>query len=99
MTVTTQHTVVTEPESGQVIALPVGARLELRFHRRGLGLSAWHVEDRPSHLVPLHEGSHGFQFLVFRGGEDRVGALRLVRRRSAGPDFSEVRDLTVVVSP
>ena len=99
MSLTTRHHVLTEPESGQVIDLPVGARLELKFRRSGLGLSAWHVEDRPPHLVPLQAGAHGFQFLAFRGAEGGSGALRLVRRRTERHEVSEVRHLTVVISP
>lgn len=96
MTVTAHHHVLTEPVSGQVIDLPVGACLELQFRRPRLGLSAWHVEDRPSHLVPLQDTGHGFRFLVFSG--TGAGALRLVRRRTERAELCEVRDLTVLVS-
>jgi hypothetical protein len=94
-----QHHVLTDPEPGQVLEVEAGTRLELQFRRRGLGLSRWHVEDRPSNLVPLHEDSHAFSFLVFRDDEQGPCSLRLVRRRtddSSGP--FEVRDLTVLVS-
>ena len=91
--------VLTDPESGQVLEVEAGTRLELQFRRRGLGPSRWHVEDRPSHLVPLREDGHGFTFLVFRDDDRGPAALRLVRSRgddSSGP--FEVRDLTVLVS-
>jgi hypothetical protein len=94
-----QHHVLTDPESGQVLEVEAGTRLELQFRRRGLGPSRWHIEDRPSNLVPLHEDSHAFQFLVFRDEDRGPAALRLVRSR--GDDNSgpfEVRDLTVLVS-
>ena len=87
------------PEPGQVLEVEAGTRLELKFRRRGLGLSRWHVEDRPSNLVPLHEDSHAFCFLVFRDADRGPAALRLVRRRNDDSDGpSEVRDLTVLVS-
>ena len=98
MTVTAHHHVLTEPASGQVIDLPVGACLELKFRRPRLGLSQWHVEDRPPHLVPLQDTGHGFRFLVFGGSEGGAGALRLVRRRTERAELCEVRDLTVLVS-
>ena len=94
-----QHHVLNDPESGQVLEVEAGTRLELQFRRRGLGPSRWHIEDRPSHLVPLHEDSHAFSFLVFRDEARGPAALRLVRSR--GDDGSgpfEVRDLTVLVS-
>jgi hypothetical protein len=94
-----QHQVLTDPESGQILEVEAGTRLELQFHRRGLGLSRWHVEDRPSNLVPLHEDSHAFSFLVFQDGDRGPAALRLVRRRNDDSDGPfEVRDLTVLVS-
>ena len=94
-----QHHVLTDPEPGQVLEVEAGTRLELKFRRRGLGLSRWHVEDRPSNLVPLHEDSHAFCFLVFRDANRGPAALRLVRRRNDDSDGpSEVRDLTVLVS-
>ena len=94
-----QHRVLTDPQQGQVLEVQAGTRLELKFRRRGLGLSRWHVEDRPSNLVPLHEDSHAFSFLVFRDEDRGPAALRLVRSRTdddSGP--FEVRDLTVLVS-
>ena len=72
-----------------MLEVEAGTRLELQFRRRGLGLSRWHVEDRPSHLVPLHEDDHAFLFLVFRDDGPRPGPLRLVRaqERRRGPDL------------
>jgi hypothetical protein len=87
--------VVRDPQPGDEVTVPAGARLVVRFRRRGLGLSRWQVLDRPGHLVPLEESDHGFLFLVFEGGDDRP--LRLVRRRVDRADRGEVRDLTVRV--
>jgi hypothetical protein len=89
--------VVQDPQPGHVLTVSPGTRLAVKFRRRGLGLSRWHVVDRPGHLVPLEEGDHGFVFLVFgdEGTDDRP--LRLVRRRVDRPGFDEFRDLTVLV--
>ncbi|HEU5036127.1 MAG TPA: hypothetical protein VFT70_03925 [Nocardioides sp.] len=93
----TQHRILRDPRPGEVVRLPAGSRLEVRFRRRGLGLSRWQVEDRPAHLVPLSVDDHGFDFLVFQGEDDRPRPLRLVRRRVDRPGSSEVRDLLVQV--
>ena len=77
--------------------MSAGSRLEVRFRRRGLGLSRWQVADRPAHLLPLHEGDHGFHFLVFQGQEQGPQPLRLVRSRVDRPGSREVRDLVVLV--
>lgn len=98
MTVTAHQHVLTEPASGEIIDLPVGACLEVKFRRPRMGLTKWHVEDRPSHLVPLEDTGHGFRFLVFGGHEGGTGALRLVRRHTERAETREVRDLTVLVS-
>ena len=98
MVLRSEHYVLADPESGAVVRLPVGTRLELTFQRRGLGLSRWQVEDRPGHLVPLEQGDHGFQFLVFSDQGSRH-PLRLVRSRPDRPGRTEVRDLTVLVQP
>ena len=97
MSVRMQHRILRDPKPGQVVRLPAGSRLEVRFRRRGLGLSRWQVEDRPAHLVPLVEGDHGFHFLVFQGQDDRPQPLRLVRSRVDRPGSGEVRDLLVSV--
>jgi hypothetical protein len=98
MSVNTQHHLVCDPEPGDVVHIPPGTHLEVKFRRRGLGLSRWQVEDRPSYLVPLQEEDHDFSFLVFSAGETAQRALRLVRSRPDRPDFGEVRDLTVLVT-
>ena len=97
MSIRTQHRILRDPKPGQLVRLPAGSRLEVRFRRRGLGLSRWQVEDRPAHLVPLAEGDHGFAFLVFQGRDDRPQPLRLVRSRVDRPGSGEVRDLLVAV--
>lgn len=95
---TITHRILRDPKPGEVVRVPAGTRLEVRFRRRGLGLSRWQVEDRPAHLFPLAEGDHGFDFLVFRGDEaGRPHPLRLVRRRVDRPGPGEVRDLVVLV--
>jgi hypothetical protein len=95
---TTPVHVIQDPQPGQHVIVPAGARLAVRFRRRGLGLSRWQVVDRPGNLLPLEEGPHGFLFLVFDPDATGDQPLRLVRRRvdRAGP--GEVRDLTVRVS-
>ena len=93
----TQHRILRDPKPGQLVRLPAGSRLEVRFRRRGLGLSRWQVEDHPAHLVPLAVGDHGFHFLVFQGQDDRPQPLRLVRSRVDRPGSGEVRDLLVAV--
>jgi hypothetical protein len=97
MSIDTQHRVLRDPKAGEVVRVAPGSRLELRFRRRGLGLSRWQVEDRPAHLLPLEEGDHGFHFLVFHGDQDGPHPLRLVRSRVDRPGSSEVRDLVVLV--
>ncbi len=77
--------------------MPAGGRLDVRFRRRGLGLSSWRVGARPGHLVPLVEDDHHFEFLVFRGDDDGPQRLRLVRSRADRPGSHEVRDLLVLV--
>lgn len=89
--------VLQDPPPGHVLRVSPGARVAVRFRRRGLGLSRWHLVDRPGHLVPLEEGDHGFVFLVFggQGADDRP--LRLVRRRVDRAGAEEFRDLIVLV--
>lgn len=94
---TTTYRILRDPRPGQLVRIPPGSRLEVRFRRRGLGLSRWRVGDRPGHLVPLVEGDHGFEFLVFRGDGDGPQPLRLVRSRVDRPGSREVRDLMVLV--
>ena len=97
MSIRIQHRILRDPKAGEVVRVAPGSRLELRFRRRGLGLSRWQVEDRPAHLLPLEEGDHGFHFLVFRGEAEGPQPLRLVRSRVDRPGSSEVRDLVVLV--
>ncbi len=86
--------VVEEPTPGQVVELPAGSRLELRFRPRLKG-GGWEVAGSPGHVVPLVRDGHELTFLVFSGSGGGVEApLRLVRRREARD--AEVRELTVV---
>jgi len=102
MTASTVHHVLSDPKSGDVVRLPAGSHLQLRFRRRGLGSTEWRVADRPAHLLPLREVGDDLQFLVFSrafsndGGVERP--LRLVRCRTDRPDPTEVRDVTVLVA-
>ncbi len=89
--------VVQDPHPGQEVTVPPGARLALRFRRRGLGLSRWQVVERPAHLLALEEGDHGFLFLVFEADHGGAQRLRLVRRRVDRAEVGEVRDLIVRV--
>ncbi|GAA4372751.1 hypothetical protein [Nocardioides caricicola] len=86
-----------DPQPGHVLTVQPGTRLEVKFRRRGLGLSRWQVVDRPPHLVPLEEGDHGFLFLVFGGEHTGEQPLRLARRRVDRAGSDEVRDLVVRV--
>ena len=90
----TDRCVVEDPRPGDVLTVPAGGRLHLRFRRT---LSSWRVEDRPGHLVPLEEGSHGFEFLVFGTPDAAARPLRLVRERADRTGPGEVRDLIVMV--
>ncbi|HEY0950617.1 hypothetical protein [Nocardioides sp.] len=91
---TIDRTVVEDPRPGDVLTVPAGSRLHVRFSRT---LSSWSVADRPGHLVPLEEGDHGFEFLVFGTPEAAPDPLRLVRQRADRTGPSEVRDLIVLV--
>ena len=91
-----QRRIFTDPRPGDVLSVPAGTRMQVRFRRT---LSCWRVEDRPGHLVPLEEGSHGFEFLVF-GTPDATGRpLRLVRQRADRTGPGEVREVIVLVTP
>lgn len=91
---TIDRRVVEDPRPGDVLTVPAGSRLHVRFRR---SLSAWRVEDRPGHLVSLEEGDHGFEFLVFGTPEPAARPLRLVRQRADRTGPGEVRDLIVLV--
>lgn len=97
MATTTRHHVLRDPKPGQLVRLSAGSRLEVRFRRRGLGLSRWQVEDLPAHLVPLDVSDHEFYFLAFQGSGEGPHPLRLVRSRVDRPGSGEVRDLLVQV--
>jgi len=88
------RTVVEDPRPGDVLTVPAGSRLHVRFSRT---LSSWQIADRPGHLVSLEEGDHGFEFLVFGTPETAPDPLRLVRQRADRTGPSEVRDLIVLV--
>lgn len=93
----TPHHILRDPKPGEVVRIPAGGRLEVRFRRRGLGLSRWQVEELPAHLVPLEVGDYGFHFLAFHGAATGPQPLRLVRSRVDRPGSGEVRDLLVQV--
>ena len=86
--------VVEDPRAGDVLRVPAGSRLHVRFRRT---LSSWRVEERPGHLVALEEGAHGFEFLVFGTPDPAARPLRLVRERADRTGPGEVRDLIVMV--
>lgn len=86
--------VVENPRAGDVLTVPAGSRLHVRFRRT---LSSWRIEDRPGHLVPLAEGDHGFEFLVFGAPDAAARPLRLVRQRADRTGPGEVRELIVMV--
>src|SRR3954468_7297786 len=87
--------VIQDPQPGQHVVVPAGARLAVRFRRRGLGLSRWQGVSRPRNPLPLEEGPHGFLFLVFDADATEDQPLRLVRSRVDRSGPGEVRDLTV----
>jgi hypothetical protein len=89
--------VVQDPQPGVALNVSAGTRLAVRFRRRGLGLSRWEVLDRPSYLLPLEEGPHGFLFLVFDGDATDDRPLRLVRRRVDRSGPGEERELRVQI--
>lgn len=93
----TTRQVLRDPRPGELVRVAPGSRLEVRFRRRGLGLSRWQVADRPAHLLPLDAGDHAFCFLVFHPGAHGPHPLRLVRRRIDRAESPEVRDLLVEV--
>lgn len=84
-----------DPRAGEVLTVPAGSRLHVRFRRT---LSSWRVEQLPGHLVPLAQGSHGFEFLVFGTPQHDPEPLRLVRQRADRTGPGEVRELAVVVT-
>lgn len=90
----TQVHVISDPASGQVLDVPVGTRLAVKFERRGLGESRWRIAERPSYLVPLSEEGFSFDFVVFEG-ED-AAPLRLERFRPDREGTSDERELYVV---
>ena len=87
---------VQDPRAGDVLNVPAGTRLEVRFRRT---LSSWHVEDRPGHLVPLQATGYDFEFLVFGTPQAAARPLRLVRQRAGRQEPGEVREVMVLVSP
>lgn len=93
---TTVH-VISDPHSGQVLDVPVGARLAVTFARRGLGQSRWRIAERPSYLVPIAEEAFAFDFVVFEGGD--AAPLRLERFRPDREGTSDERELYVVPRP
>ncbi len=93
----TDHHVVADPPTGEVVHVRAGTRLEVTFARRGLG-GPWQVADRPGYVVPIGPEGWALRFVVFgRPAEDSHQPLRLVRTRRDGGAV-EVRELTVVVA-
>jgi hypothetical protein len=86
--------VVCDPRPGTIVELEPGSQLGIRF-RRGLGESRWHIADQPGHLLPLTQGGHEFQFLVFGTGEGPQ-TLRLERRHPDREFVHEVCEVLVV---
>lgn len=93
----TQVLTISDPCSGQVLDVPVGARLAVRFERRGLGQSRWRIAERPAYLVPIAEEGFTFDFVVFEGGD--AAPLRLERFRPDREGTSDERELYVVPRP
>lgn len=83
-----------DPRPGTVVELEPGGRLAVSFRPR-IGASRWQVTDADSRLVPLADGGHEFQFLLFRGLE-RPTRLRFERRHPEREMAHEVCELTVV---
>jgi hypothetical protein len=90
----TQVHVISDPRSGQVLDVPVGTRLAVKFARRGLGQSRWRIAERPAYLVPLTEEGFSFDFVVFEA--DDAAPLRLERFRPDREGTSDERELYVV---
>lgn len=90
------HLVVSDPRSGQVVELPAGSCLVLKFRPRGHATTHWKIQDRPGHLLPLGSGRFEFQFLVFDTGTTPARPLRLVRSCEDCGESSDVRDVTVI---
>lgn len=93
----TQVHVISDPASGQVLDVPVGTRLAVKFERRGLGESRWRIAERPAYLVPLSEEGFSFDFVVFEG--EAAAPLRLERFRPDRAGTSDERELYVVPRP
>lgn len=83
-----------DPRPGTVVELEPGGRLAVTFRPR-IGASRWQVTDADSRLVPLADGGHEFQFLLF-GGLQRPTRLRFERRHPERDMAHEVCELTVV---
>jgi hypothetical protein len=84
---------LTEPRPGTVVGLAPGSRLRLRL-RPGLGLSRWHVADRPGNLLLLAREDAELSFLVFDGAP---ATLRLERRHPRSDVVWEACELRVEV--
>ena len=86
--------VISDPRPGTIVELTPGSQLAVRF-RPGLGSSRWQIAELPSHLLPLVEDRHAFQFLVF-GCPDGSAPLRLERWHPERELVHEVCELLVV---
>ena len=86
--------VLSEPRPGTIVELTAGSQLAIRFRPR-LGSSRWQIAALPTYLLPLAQGGHEFQFLVF-GADDGSTPLRFERRHPDREMAHEVCELLVV---
>jgi len=86
--------VLSDPRPGTIVELTPGSQLAVRFRPR-LGSSRWQIAELPAHLLPLSQGGHQFQFLVF-GCPDGSEPLRLERWHPERELVHEVCELLVV---
>ena len=86
--------VLSNPRPGTIVELTPGSQLAVRF-RPPLGSSRWQIAELPAHLLPLSQGGHQFQFLVF-GSPDSSEPLRLERWHPERELVHEVCELLVV---
>ena len=86
--------VISDPRPGTIVELTPGSQLAVRF-RPSLGSSRWQIAQLPAYLLPLVEGGHQFQFLVF-GCPDGSEPLRLERWHPERELVHDVCELLVV---
>ena len=86
--------VLSDPRPGTIVELTPGSQLAVRFRPR-LGSSRWQIAGLPGYLLPLVQGGHEFQFLVF-GCPAGSEPLRLERWHPERELVHEVCELLVV---